>query len=49
VSSGGITVAGHGDFIVGQERFEDCDVGLDFRDVNVQLGQPPPDLVIARS
>ena len=33
-------------FLVGYERFQDCDVGLDFRDVDIQLGHYPPDLVI---
>jgi hypothetical protein len=26
------------DFVVGQERFQDCPAGLDVRDVSVQLG-----------
>src|SRR5262245_53219123 len=33
-------------FVVGQERFQNCDAGFDFRDVSVQLGHYPPDLVI---
>src|SRR5215469_13263969 len=35
------------DFVAGQERIQDCEAGLDFRDVNLQLGHDPPDLVIA--
>jgi hypothetical protein len=37
------------DLVAGQERFQDCGAGLDFRDVSVQLGHYLPDLVIARA
>ena len=33
--------------VADQERFQDRETGLDFRDVNLQLGRYPPDLVIA--
>src|SRR5215469_14084820 len=36
-------------FVVGQERLQECDAGLYFRDVNVQLGHHPPDLVLTRA
>src|SRR5579871_6705500 len=44
-SSGAFVFEG---FAVGQERFEDCDAGLDFGDVSLQFGQHLPDLVLTR-
>src|SRR5215469_5984319 len=38
-----------GDFVAGQERIQDCEAGLDLRDVNLQLRYDPPDLVITRA
>jgi hypothetical protein len=35
-----------GNFVIGQQCFQDCDPGLDFGHVNVQLGYYLPDLVI---
>jgi hypothetical protein len=35
-----------GGLFIGQERFQDCDVGFDFCDMKVQLGHYLPDFVI---
>src|SRR5262245_66640398 len=37
------------DFVAGQERFQGCEAGLDFCDVNLQVGHYSPDLVITRA
>jgi hypothetical protein len=46
MSLGSAGVLLFGNFVVGQQPFQDCDPGLDFGDVNVQLGYYVSDLVI---
>src|ERR1700746_1249478 len=48
VASGSAGVFILRDVALGQECFQDCDVGLDFRDLNVQLGHYLPDLVLTQ-
>src|SRR5215813_8142370 len=35
--------------LIGRARFQDRDAGLGLRDVNLQFGQYPPDLIVTRA